>query len=344
MKLILTILDGLSEAGIKELNYMTPLEYAYTPIIDRIKDEGRHEKRIFYPTGRQPDSLSCILSILGVDKDKIPNNRAYLEAVAAGIDIEENEAVFRCNLISADKNTMDSFNGKGLSNRKMDEVSENLKTADGIKFYHLRDYRNILVLEKNKELLSLKTVPPHENVGMRIDELFKEFKTVKILNDFIVDNQIFINGRRYLFYPWGLSEKVNLPSFFSIHKKTCSMVCGAEIVKGMAKLMNIDLPVLRNATGDADTDLKEKAETVLKEIRTHDVVVAHINGTDELSHRKDIQGKVDFIEKIDREFLSEIYANADDAKLAVLSDHRTSSVTGRHEKGFVDYITNCREE
>lgn len=344
MKSILAILDGLSEEKIRELNNMTPLEYAHTPTIDKIAEKGCHKKGIFYPPGRKPDSLSCILSILGVNRDEIPRSRAYLEAAAAGINVEENEAVLRCNLISVRENRLESFNGKGLTNKEMDEASELVVTSGGIKFYHLKDYRNILVLKRNKELLSLKAVPPHENVGISIDRLFCGLREIKILKEFIENNQFFVKGSHYMLYPWGISEKVNLPSFYSLHNKTCSLVCGAEIVKGMGKLMDIPVLPLKNATGDVDTDLNEKAEAVLREIRTHDVVVAHINGTDEISHRKDIYGKVGFIEKIDSEFLSEIYKNITDTKLIIVSDHQTSCVTGRHENGFVDYITNIREE
>lgn len=343
-KTILVILDGLSEEKITELNNMAPLEYAYTPTIDKIEKEGCHREMVFYPSGRQPDSLSCIPTILGVDKGKIPYGRAYIEAVAAGINVEENEAVLRCNLISIKENRLESFNGKGLSKKEMDEVSDLVVTLAGSKFYHLNDYRNILVLEKNEELLSLKSVPPHENVGINTDKLFRGLKNIKILSKFIENNHFFIRGMHYMFYPWGLSEKINLPSFYTIHKKTCSLVCQAEIVKGIGKLMNIPVAILKNATGDTDTDLNEKADAVLKETLTHDVVVAHINGIDEVSHRKDLYGKVEFIEKIDRDFLSKIYKNISCTKLIIVSDHQTSCITGKHEKGFVDYITNVRED
>lgn len=337
MKLVLVIIDGLSEEKISKLNYMTPLEYAKTPILDKILSEGKYKKLKFYLEDREPDSLSCILSILGVEESKIPKNRAYLEAIAAGINIKDDEIALRCNLISIKNNLLESFNGKDLTNNEMAEISNNVRALD-VKFHHLRDYRNILVFKKNNELLSLKTKPPHENIGMNIDELLRDYKKIKVLNEFINNNQFIINNRHYMFYPWGVSETVTLPSFHSLHNKLCSCVCGAEIVKGIAKAMNINLPALKNATGDVDTDLKEKARVVLNEIKTHDVVIAHINGTDEVSHRMDLQGKIKFIEKIDREFLKDLYEHTS-AQLIILSDHQTSSITGKHERGFVDCIT-----
>lgn len=337
MKTIIVIIDGLSEEKVSELN-MTPLEYAKTPTLDNIIKKGTHNKRKFYLKNREPDSLSCILSILGVDENKIPKNRAYLEALAAGININEDEAVLRCNLVSVKNNLLESFNGSGLTNKEMDEASNNVY-ASGVKFYHLRDYRNILVLKKTHALLSLKTMAPHENLRKNIHELLSECMDIEVLNKFINNNQFIMNNKQYMFYPWGISETVTLPSFYSLHNKTCSVVCSADIVKGIAKAMNIDMPLLKNATGDVDTDLKEKARAVLQEIYTHDVVIAHINGTDEISHRKDLHGKMKFIEKIDKEFVKEIYENITDTRLIILSDHQTSSITGKHEKGFVDYIS-----
>ena len=338
MKTVLIILDGLSEEKVDELGNMTPLEYANTPILNEIIKRGRHSQRIFYPSGRKPDSLNCILSILGVDEKLIPQNRAYLEAVAHGINIENDEVVLRCNLISINDGKIDSFNGKGLTNSKMKEAAITVKTSERIKFYHISGYRNLIIAKKSKEILSLKNLPPHENLGIKAEELINNIGELKILHEFTLDNKFTLNNNDYMFYPWGVSEPSKLPSFYELHKKTCSCVCSAEIVKGIARAMKINLANLEKATGDIDTDLYEKASAVLSEINTHDVVIAHINGTDEVSHRKDLKGKITFIEKIDSEFLREIYNKKTDTKIIIVSDHQTSSRTGKHEDGYVDLI------
>lgn len=340
MKKIMVILDGLSEDKVPALGGMTPLEYANTPTIDKIIETGTHNKRTFYPSDRKPDSLNCILSILGVEERFIPKNRAYLEAIAANISVEDDEAVLRCNLVSLKNGKLESFNGKGLSKAEMEAAANNVKTPEHIKFYHISNYRNIIVKKKNKQLLSLKDVPPHESVGESIETMLENIRQTNLLNEFVETNKITIHNNDYMFYPWGVSEVVTLPSFLNLYNKSCSCVCGAEIVRGIAKSMKIDLPNLNNATGDVDTDLEEKAKAVLSEIKTHDVVIAHINGTDEVSHRKDLPGKIKFIEKIDKEFLREIYEKTQDTKIIIVSDHQTSTSTGKHEKGLVDFIVN----
>lgn len=344
MKTILIILDGVSEKKIEELNFKTPLEYADTPTLDKILQTGTHIKTTFYPKNKNPDSLNCILSMLGVDENLIPKNRAYLEALAANINIEDDEAVLRCNLINADSNKLNSFNAGGLTNGEMKETSLRVKNTKNIKFYHISDYRNLLVVKKNQRLYNIKNLPPHEHVGSSMDYMMSCIKEHNVLNEFAEKNKFKIKNSSYMFYPWGVSEKVKLPTFKSLHNKTCSVVCSAEIVKGIAKAMHMDVQELNHSTGDVDTDLNEKAEAVLKEIKSHDAVIAHINGTDEISHRKDLDGKIKFIEKIDHVFLSKIYKSLNDTcKIVIASDHQTSSVTGKHEKGEVDVILNRGE-
>jgi len=341
MKIILIILDGISEEKVPELNDMTPLECADTPTIDKIIEKGRHTKTTFCPSDREPDSLNCILSILGVEEKSIPKNRAYLEAVAENINVKDAEVVLRCNLVSIKNNKLESFNGKGLSNSEMETASQHVKLSSSIKFHHISNYRNLLIVNKNKLTDALKNAPPHENVGQSIDGLLMDIKNINVLNEFVKDNKTTINNNDYMFFPWGVSEIIKLPEFSALHNKSCSCVCSAEIVKGIAKCMNIDLPELSYATGDTDTDLVEKANAVTNEIKNHDVVIVHINGTDEVSHRKDLMGKIKFIEKIDREFLSILYEKFNEnTKIIIVSDHQTSSQTGKHEKGCVDLIVN----
>lgn len=42
MKTILVILDGASEEKIEELNFTAPIEYAKTPVLDKMIKAGKH--------------------------------------------------------------------------------------------------------------------------------------------------------------------------------------------------------------------------------------------------------------------------------------------------------------
>lgn len=343
MKTLLVILDGASEEKIRELNFMTPIEYAKTPFMDMLIKTGKHSKKKFFPNNRIPDSLCCILTILGADESLIPENRAYFEALAANIQVKDEEYALRCNLVSIKDNKLESFNAEGLTKTEMEEFSGKVITNNKLKFYHISDYRNILVLDKEKLRCKLSNMPPHENMGKSFELLQKNLNN-SVLEEFLLKNQFSFNNRDYAFYPWGVSEKTKLKSFFDIRQKSCSCICSAEIVKGISKAMKITLPELKHATSDVDTDLREKAEAVLKQLYIFDFVICHINGTDEVSHRKDTYGKIKFIERIDEEFLSVICNKVKNTKIIVLADHQTSSVTGRHGTGTVDVIETIIKE
>lgn len=338
-KEIMIILDGLSEEKIPALNNMTPLEYANTPSINNIMENGTCSKGTFYPEGKSPDSLNCILSILGVANDLLPRNRAYLEALASGISVEADQIALRCNLVSIKDNKLASFNGGALTKEEMKNASLRVVPSHNIDFHHLSNYRNLIVLKKTTKIMELKDIPPHDNLGKSMDIMFDHINKIDELRNFVLENTFVIGGSQYSFYPWGVSEVAEIPSYENLHNKKSSLICSAEIVKGIGKAMDINIVKLKNATGDVDTDLREKALAVISETMKTDLVICHINGTDEVSHRKDYLGKVKFIEKIDRELIHPIINNiSKDTKISILSDHQTSSITGKHERGPVDII------
>lgn len=344
-KQILIILDGVSEEKIPALSDKTPLEYANTQNLDKILGKSIFSKRIFYPKDLVPDSLNCIMTILGVPSKCIPKNRAYLEALATDIPVNDDEVVMRCNLITVKDGKLNSFNGGKLSKTEMEKLSNNLKNIDGISFHHMSEYRNLIVLKKSAQLLKLKDCPPHENVGKSMEFMLEDIKNIKILYDFIIKNTYKIDDLQYMLYPWGVATISKIPTFFELYHKRASLVAKAEIVKGIGKAMGINVAELKNATGDVDTDLSEKALAVINEIHNTDFVICHINGTDEVSHRKDYTAKVKFIEKIDKELFAPIFKNIDNnTKITILSDHRTSSLTGKHEYGFVEVIEYFNSE
>jgi 2,3-bisphosphoglycerate-independent phosphoglycerate mutase len=122
----------------------------------------------------KPESLSCILRLLGIPKKNHPVNRAYLELLAQGRDISEYEMVLRCNIVSVDKaGRMVSFNGMGLNAvEKKELAAAHNHILSEIEFMHLSDYRNLLILPYDKKVLGTYTAPPHESMGLQVSTSF----------------------------------------------------------------------------------------------------------------------------------------------------------------------------
>lgn len=350
MHSLLVLIDGLGDEPIPAWNGATPFEHAQHPTMDRLGAMGIATSFSICEDDIIPESLSCILRLLGVQKKNIPRNRAYLELLANNRDISEYEMVLRCNLAAVDESgTLIAFNGQGLSAAEMEAAARRCDgILDDIEFIHLSEYRNLLIMDKENFVLSCDVQPPHESMGLKLEQLLRPLLQNSLPVTYFLKEAnkrlrpFARGGLRYVLYPWGAAARQQLPSFFSIHGFRAGAVCKAEIVSGMAKALDMEVSVPVGATGEVDTDIKAKAIATLKLLEKNTFVITHFNGTDEASHRYDYEGKADLISTIDSQFLQFIFANyKEPLKVVVCGDHVTSSVTGRHTTGPTPVIAGC---
>ncbi|MHC1718420.1 MAG: phosphoglycerate mutase [Acidaminococcaceae bacterium] len=348
MKTLLVIIDGLGDDAIPELNGKTPFDFARHDNIDKLIKIGSTGFVSICEDDFTPESLGCILRLLGVEQRDFPRNRAYLELLAHDRDISEYEMVLRCNLVSIDNNgRLVSFNAQGLTPAEMEEAA---LIADAfctnIEFLHLSHYRNLLIMDKKQDLLENCLInPPHESLGANAYDLLADLKNNSLLiKNFIDETEKCLerfnrNGVRYLFYPWGISERKTIPTFTRLHGRKGGVVCATEIVRGIARAMHMEQPYIDRGTADIDTDIAKKAKKTIELLNSKDFVLTHFNGADEAAHRYDFMSKVDFISLIDREFFGQIVTQiTEPTKVLLCGDHVTSSISGKHSKGKVPVV------
>lgn len=347
MRSLLVLIDGLGDDPIAAFHGQTPFAYAKHHVMDSLVQNGTLSYFSICEHDIIPESCSCILRLLGVDKKDIPHNRAYLELLANNRDVSEYEMVLRCNLAAVDESgRLAAFNGQGLTAVQMREAA---KLCDGvlkdIEFIHLSEYRNLLVLNKEAAVLECDVRPPHESVGGNVGDLLRELRKRSLaINYFLQETArrlepLAHDGLHYELYPWGPSARQGMPSFTGLHGLRGGAVCKAEIVVGIAKALKMDVLTPPTATGDVDTDILAKAEGALTLLEQDDFVIAHFNGSDEAAHRYDYQAKADFIARIDEQFMQTIAAKyKEPLKVVICGDHVTSSVTGRHSDGCTPVI------
>ena len=335
--LIFVILDGMTEGG------ETP-DAPFLPqgcgTLTRLAREGGFGALDNTPPGLPVDSLTCITTLLGVPPQSIPVGRAYLEALAAGVAVTREDAVCRLNLTALSENGTIQGARAVLPAEEARALCEKV-SEKGCKAYHLGGYKNLLLMRgagcAGENIL---TYPPHQHAGQPVAELLPQGgQWARCLAALAQKSRFALEGTEYILFPWDVSTRPSLPQFHALHGGSAACVCKTEVVRGLCAAMGIAVVVPPGATAEEDTGLHEKANAALALASTHDVVFVHVNGADELAHRRDASGKARFLRRADAELLATLaHGLPPGARLLVCSDHATSAKTGCHVGGAQPFL------
>lgn len=331
MKRILIILDGLMEKYFESVD-----------LPDMILGEKNKETRLMFKDfsvkGKDIDSLNCIMNMLGYSPLKYNiGDRAYYEGLSKAIS--DYEYILRCNIVKVEDNILKDFTGGNLS-PKVYKILEKFQVEGGY-FYPCSKYKNLFVVNNCiEDLEKVKFYPPHFCVGSPIDKILPESKFIK---DIIKSShKIFKenNIKNLMLWPWGVSKNINLESYKNRYNISGALVSGIDLLNGIGKALSLECKVLKECTGDIDTNLNVKLQESLKLFDKNDFLIVHINGLDEASHRKNLKEKIEFLHRIKIEFLYPFieYTKKYKREIIVTCDHRSDSFTGSHETGYVPFI------
>jgi len=172
LNLIATVIDGMGDTPSEGLGGRTPLEAAETPNMDRLAREGKTGLMYSVRKGIAPESDVAVISILGYDPFKYHTGRGPLEALGAGIRIEDGDLALRCNLatLGPNKRILDRRAGRNVSLEEATQLSQAVNEKVKLKEYpvdfELRStvgYRCVLVMRSKAKPLSgmISNTDPH---------------------------------------------------------------------------------------------------------------------------------------------------------------------------------------
>ena len=178
MKYAILVGDGMADRPLKELNDKTPLEIAKIPNMNFLAENGKMGLVKTIPKGMEPASDVANLALLGNDPLKYYSGRGPLEAANMGVDLNDDEIAFRCNLVTVSKDKMDDYSAGHISSKEASELINYLNEALGderVKFYSGVSYRHLVVIKaKNKDELNklhkVKCAPPHNISGQAVSK------------------------------------------------------------------------------------------------------------------------------------------------------------------------------
>jgi len=365
-KTVLVVIDGIGDVPNPMLNNQTPLEAAFTPHLHYIATNGSIGCINTVFKGFPIESMVCIMGLIGYNPEQYyPAGRAAFEAMAKGIPLNPNDLVLRCNLISLDdkKEKLADFTAGLITDSNARKVISKIKLPfSNWELYPGQSYRNILIIrEANINAKMIKCYEPHMNIGNDWKGILPSYLSneentlIKQIKNFLEDSVSQIAGmdlpedcKADMLWVWSPSKKVSWPSFKSRFNLDAAFVGALDFLHGIAMAADIHFDIIPGATGYIDTNYEEKGKYALKYLEEKDLILVHINATDEEAHQLNHMGKIEAIEKIDKLILGPILNTMEkkykgNFRLVVCGDHETRSTDGKHGSTPVPYAIYGKE-
>ncbi|MFH1216251.1 MAG: cofactor-independent phosphoglycerate mutase [Pseudomonadota bacterium] len=346
MKYVILVGDGMGDFPLDELDGRTPMEAARTPAMDFIAQHGILGQVQTVPQGFPPGSDVANLSLLGYRPEEVYSGRSPLEAASLGVDLQENETAFRCNLVNlrheGDRIIMVDYSGGHVDTSEARELISAINdsiSSEKFTLYPGVSYRHLFIYRGNPA--GLVTVPPHDYTGQDVTSFWKKYELQPILMEFMKKaGQILekhsVNKKREKrgklpangVWLWGQGKAPKMSTLQENYGITGTLISAVDLLKGIGVYAGMDIINVPGATGYLDTNYQGKVDAALKALNDKDFVLVHVEAPDETGHQGLLQEKIraieDFDDKIVRPILDAMLKEKEtDFRLVVCMDHLT---------------------
>ena len=345
-KAIIFLADGMADSPLKELNDLTPLEYAHTPAMDAIAAAGCSGTFLTLPTGLPTSSDVANMSVLGFHPEQNYPGRGPIEAVSQDIILAPDDVAWRCNLVNVSADgVLKDFSAGHIPDERSHALMAALQERfgnDEVTFHAGVSYRNLLVLHGKRFSDRVNYFKPDSSQDLPLSELrlspaddtAEAAETVKFLRDLEEETAKFLAGHPLnagvetpanRIWPWSPGRRPKLRKFSEVYSgRRGAIISAVDVIKGIAKCTGMEVIDVPGATGFLDTDYAGKAAAAIQAIRDFDLVYLHVEAIDECSHIGDLKLKLRAIEDFDAKIVApvrEALKNESGINFAVLPDH-----------------------
>ncbi len=335
-KLALIVLDGIGDIATKQQGYLTPLEAANTPNLDKLAKDSVQGRMTPVAPGITPGSGPGHLALFGYDPIEVQVGRGVIESLGLGIELKAGDVAARANFCTLDKKGIVTDRRAG---RIETEVCEELCALLARKVKKIGDTQVIIKPGKGHRFVvifrgkgmegPLTDADPHREgkpipaVAPVNSKSAKARKAAKLISDFykvalpIIKDKQPANG----FLMRGIAHQPDIQLFEDRYKLKPACIAVYPMYKGLAQLVGM------TKIEGAQT-IKEQFETYLNEYDNYDFFFIHYKYTDMYGEDGNFDAKRKAIEEFD-EALPVLMNKMPDV-LVITGDHSTPCKVAGH--------------
>ena len=361
MKYVIVLGDGMADEPIEALGGRTPLEYAQTPIMDRMSKVSEIGMVQTVPQGMKPGSDVANLAVIGYDPRQYYSGRSPLEALSIGVPMQDTDIALRCNIVTLTEDDK-SFEEQLILDHSSSEIAtedcavllEEVKKAlqnEIYQFYVGTSYRHCMIWQKGRVV---ELVPPHDVLGQVIGQYLPQEEVLlhmmKKSYEILKDHPLNLERKKKGLNPanccwfWGAGPKPGVTDFLEKTGKKGLMVSAVDLLKGIAVGANMGVARVEGANGGLHTNYEGKAAAAVEGLTKegYDFVYVHVEAPDEMGHQGSVERKVQSIEYLDSRIIKPICegleAAGEEYRMLILPDHPTPIRIRTHSADSVPYL------
>jgi 2,3-bisphosphoglycerate-independent phosphoglycerate mutase len=356
MKYVLVIPDGAADEPQPSLGGQTPFQAANTPHMDAVVQAGVVGRANHVPDSMPSGSDVGTMSLFGYDPLQFHTGRAPLEAAAQGIDLGDNDWAVRCNLVTVADGRMKSFTAEHVPHdvaaQLVLRLQKNQCGSPHWKYFAGISYRNLLIYRARDGEAPFtddtNSTPPHDITDQEVANYLPTGPGSEHLRE-LMDRSIPLfateecnlargNAAATQTWLWGIGHRPSLTPFEERFGVRSAVITAVDLLRGIGRLLGWNVIEVDGATGYLDTDYAAKGRAAIEALQTHDLVVVHVEATDEASHEGNAQAKLDALARIDADIVGPVHEHLrqqGDYRLLLSPDHPTFLRTKTHSHGYV---------
>jgi 2,3-bisphosphoglycerate-independent phosphoglycerate mutase len=357
-KILLVVLDGVGDRAVEALDGKTPLQASRHPHLDQFAAEGACGIMDTISPGIRPGSDTAHLALLGYDPYRYYTGRGPFEAAGVGILGKKGDVAFRCNFATVDDDL--SVVDRRAGRIKEPDTTELVSSLQGmviddieITVKEATEHRAVLMLSGEHLSSKVTDVDPHDLGPIHRCQPLEEGAglTAKVVNEFVERSHMTmddhpVNKRRRserkpaanILLPRGPGTFPDIEPFESRYDMSAACISGVSLIKGIGRMLKMDVLEDPCFTGGFDTDIELKSRMAIRMLEENDFVLMNVKMTDIASHDSDHRSKMEVIERIDP-VIGMLHDMLDpETVVAFTADHCTPISIGDHTGDPVPFV------